>query len=121
MTTACPGVIVTTANIHDSKAAYRLIGSIGDRHPYINTLKTDNGYRGKLIEVAKQAMAIDMQCVKSNFGTSEFIPLEGRRVVGRTIAWLDRFRRLCRNCEQLLTTATAMAKLAFMMILPKHI
>ncbi len=57
-----------------SKAAYRLIGGIGARHPYINTIKADNGYRGKLIEVAKQAMAIDMRCVKSNFGTWEFIP-----------------------------------------------
>ncbi len=103
------------------KGIKRHIGSIGARHPYIETIKADNGYRGKLIEVAKQAMAIDMQCVKSNFGTSEFIPLKGRRVVERTIAWLDRFSRLCRNCEQLLTTATAMAKLAFMMILPKHI
>ncbi len=65
------GVVVTTANIRDSKAAYRLIGSIGARHPYIKTIKAENGYRGKLIEVAKQAMAIDMRCVKSNFGTSK--------------------------------------------------
>ncbi len=64
---------------------------------------------------------IDLQCVKSNYGTSEFIPLEGRWVVDRTIAWLYRFRRLSRGYEQLLTTATAMTKMAFMMMLLKHI
>ncbi len=98
-----------------------MIGVLAGPHPYIKTIKADNGYRGGLIEVAKTALSIDLQCVKSNYGTSEFIPLEGRWVVERTIAWLDRFRRLCRNYEQLLTTATAMAKMAFMMILLKHI
>ncbi len=98
-----------------------MIGVLAGPHPYIKTIKADNGYRGGLIEVAKTALSIDLQCVKSNYGTSEFIPLEGRWVVERTIAWLDRFRRLCRGYEQLLHTATAMAKMAFMMILLKHI
>ncbi len=30
-----------------------------------------------------------VDCVKSNFGTSEFIPLEGRWVVERTFSWLS--------------------------------
>ncbi len=115
------GVVVTTANVHDSKAAYPLIGGIAARYPSIKTIKACNGYRGGLIEVAKTTLSIDLQCVKSNYGTSEFIPLEGRWVVERTIAWLDRFRRQCRGYEQSLTTATAMTKMAFMMILLKHI
>ncbi len=80
------GVVVTTANVHDSKAAFPLIGSLCVHHPYIKTIKADNGYRGKIVEDAKHALAIDMQCVKSNFGSSEFIPLEERWVVERTIA-----------------------------------
>ncbi len=115
------GVVVTRANIHDSKEAYPLIGVLCAQHPYVKTIKVDYGYRGGLIEVAKTALSIDLQCVKSNYGTSEFIPLEGRWVVERTIAWLDRFSRLCRGYEQLLHTATAMAKMAFLMILLKHV
>lgn len=115
------GVTVTTANVHDSKGAYPLIAQLSAQFESVRIIKADNGYRGNLTEVAKSVFSIDMQCVKSNYGTSGFIPLEGRWVVERTIAWLDNFRRLCRNYEQLLTTATSMVKMAFMMILLKHI
>ncbi len=47
------GVVVTTANIYDSKAAYPLISGLCAQHPYIKTIKADNGYRGRLTEVAK--------------------------------------------------------------------
>lgn len=114
-------VTVTPANVHDSKGAYPLIAQLSAKYKSISTIKADNGYKGRLTEVAKSLLSINMQCVKSNYGTSEFIPLEGRWVVERTIAWLDNFRRLCRNYEQLLTTATSMVKMAYLMILLKHL
>ena len=114
-------VAITTANVHDSKGAYPLIADLSAQYESIGIIKADNGYKGKLIESIKDVFSIEMQCVKSNYGTSEFIPLEGRWVVERTIAWLDNFRRLCRNYEQLLSTATYMVKMAFLMILIKHI
>ncbi len=86
----------------------------------IYVLKSGSQWR-KLTEIVKEILSVDMQCVKSNYGTSEFIPLEGRLVVERTISWLDYFRRLCRNYEQLLSTATSMVRMAFLMILIKHI
>ncbi len=82
------GVVITTANVHDSKAAFPLIGGLCDHYPSIKTINADNGYRGSLTEITKTVLSIDLQCVKSNFGTSEFIPLEGRWVVERTIAGL---------------------------------
>ena len=66
-------------------------------------------------------LSIEVQCVKSKFGTSEFIPIQGRRVVERTIYWLDNFRRLARNYEQFLQNAQIMAEFACMMLLLKHI
>ena len=92
-----------------------------DGNKRVKGIKADNGYRGKLTETIKEVLSIDMHCVKSNYGTTEFIPLESRWVVERTIAWLDNFRRLCRNYEQLLSTAASMVKMAFLMILIKHI
>ena len=114
-------VAVTTANGHDSKGAYLLIANLSAQYRYIKSMKADNGYKGKLTEIAKEILSIEMQCVKSNYGTSEFIPLEGRWVVERTISWLDNFRRLCRNYEQLLSTAASMVRMAFLMILIEHI
>ncbi len=73
------GEVVTTANVHDSKAAYPLIGGLCAQHPHIKTIKADNGYRSRLTEVAQTTLSVDLQCVNSNFGTSEFIPSEGRR------------------------------------------
>ncbi|MCM1504413.1 MAG: transposase [Muribaculum sp.] len=101
-------VAITTANVHDSKAAYPLIADLSAQYESLEIIKADNGYKGKLTETIKEVLSIDVQCIKSNYGTSEFIPLEGRWVVERTIAWLDNFRRLCRNYEQLLSSATSM-------------
>ena len=98
-----------------------LIANLSAQYRYIKSIKADNGYKGKLTEIAKEILSIEMQRVKSNYGTSEFIPLEGRLVVERTISWLDNFRRLCRNYEQLLSTAASMVRMAFLMILIKHI
>ncbi|MCM1471893.1 MAG: IS5 family transposase [Bacteroides sp.] len=114
-------VTVTEANVHDSKAAYSLLEKTCDNFPTVVSVKADNGYRGKLAEAMKRAMNVEVRCIKSNYGISEFVPLEGRWVVERTISWLDNFRRLARNYEQYLHTATAMTKLAFMVILLKDI
>ncbi len=96
---------VTPANVHDSRAAYPLSARVAANHPSVKSAKADNGYRGNIVHTVKDLFGIDMQCVKSNFGTSEFIPLEGRWVVERTIAWFENFRRLCRNYERTCFTA----------------
>lgn len=114
-------VAVTAANVHDSKGACPLVVSLMADLPTITELKADHGYRGKLVDAVKTAYDIELKCVKSNHGTSDFIPIEGRWVVERTIAWLDRFRRLARNYERFLHTAAAMTRLAFLSLLLKHV
>ena len=48
------------------------------------------------------------ECVKSNFGTPDFIPIQGRWVVERTISWMENYRRLTRNYERLLKVTQQM-------------
>ncbi len=55
-----------------------LIANLSAQYKSIKTIKADNCYKGKLTEIVKEILSVDMQCVKSNYGTSEFIPLEGR-------------------------------------------
>ena len=57
---------------------------------------------------SQKGIEVSKECVKSNSGTSEFRPLEGRWVVERTFSWLDNYRRLCRNYERYLTIAKTM-------------
>ncbi|MGM9847701.1 MAG: IS5 family transposase [Muribaculaceae bacterium] len=114
-------IIITRANIHDSKVSAALISKTKINYPKIAIVKADNGYKSNINSLIKDLLSIDIQCVKSNFGTSEFIPIQGRWVVERTISWLDNFRRLARNYEQFLHTAQIMAEFACMMLLLKHI
>lgn len=111
----------TRANVHDSKGAIGLIIETMCNHNQIKLLKADNGYKGTLVKLLKDTFSIDLNCVKSNFGTSEFRPLEGRWVVERTFSWLESFRRLNRNYEQFLHTAKGMAIVACAMFMLRFV
>lgn len=113
-------VVATTANVHDSKGAWPVIGQTVASHPSVITVKADCGYAGTAKLAVKNINGLKISCVKSNFGTTDFVPLEGRWVVERTIAWLDNYRRLARNYERLLATARHMAILGCFAIMLKH-
>ncbi len=85
-------------------------------YPTISLIKADNGYPG--VDSTTDGMVVE--CVESNFGTSDFIPLSGRQVVERTNAWLDNFSRLCRNYERYPATARTMAYLASILFMLRY-
>ena len=108
---------VTTANVHDSKGVDILLSDMQIYYPSVSLVKADQGYRG----IDSSLDGIVVECVKSNFGSRDFIPLSGRWVVERTNAWLENFRRLCRNYERYLTTAGAMTYLASILFMLRYI
>lgn len=112
-----PAVVTTTGNIHDSKAAHPLICKTSIACKSIRLIKADMGYSGALSRLLPVTLGISLQCIKSNFGTSDFKPIDGRWVVERTFSWLTSFRRLCRNYEQHLHTARSMAEAACAMFM----
>ena len=63
-------IIITKANIHDSKVSAALISKSKINHPNISIIKADNGYKSELNKLINSLLSIDVQCVKSNFGTS---------------------------------------------------
>lgn len=99
--------VVTAANVHDSKGAIPLIARLLDGFNDIVRIKADLGY-APLRSTIRDIDGIVLECVKSNFGTTEFIPIQGRWVVERTISWMDSYRRLTRNYERLLSVAEHM-------------
>lgn len=78
------------------------------RYSGILLFKADQGCRGCIQSAVSMAPEAELQCVKSNFGTSDFIPLEGRWVVERTFSWMEKYRMLTRNYGRYLKTAEAM-------------
>lgn len=105
----------TPANIHDSKSAYALLALLVATFPWIRRIYADRGYRGKFIEEAKHDFNIDVEITHSNY-SGKFVPAKKRWVVERTFAWLDNFRRLCRNYEETTASANEMLMIAAVVI-----
>ena len=114
-------LVTSRANVHDSKGAIGLVIDIVCKYTSIKLLKADNGYRGSLVKNLKDGLMVELECVKSNFGTSEFKPIDGRWVVERTFSWLESFRRLTRNYEQFPHTAEGVAMAACAMFMLRFV
>lgn len=105
----------TPANTHDSKSAYALVAMLVVAFPWIRRIYADRGYRGNFIEAAKHDFGIDVEITHSNY-SGQFVPAKKRWVVERTFAWLDNFRRLCRNYEETTDSANEMLMVAAVVI-----
>lgn len=110
-------ILVTTANVSDAKRVYPVVFKAMELLPSIRLFKADKGYRGAMEHALPQVSKASLQCVKSNFGNSEFIPMEGRWVVERTFSWLGGTRRTKFNNEQYLLTAQQMITAACVMFM----
>ena len=71
--------------------------------PFLKTLFADSGYQGpKFAEGAcKGSTTLDIEIVKRSDQISGFVVLPKRWIVERTIAWLNRCRRLAKDRENL--------------------
>lgn len=105
-------VMVTIANIHDSKAAYLLMRVLKELCSSVKVILADGGYRGELIENIKNTFGYMIQVVISAYKEQGFRPIQKRWIVERTFSWLDNNRRLCRNYELTFDSAEEMVKIA---------
>ena len=77
----------------------------------------DGGYSGdKFADSIKSIHGATVEVVKRN-ELHYFKVLPMRRVVERTFDWLEKNRRLWKNCERLLHTSLEMTALAFFALL----
>ena len=83
--------------------------------PWIRRIYVDRGYRGNFIEKSKHDFGIDIEITHSNY-SGKFVPAKKRWVVERTFAWLENYRRLCRNYEETTESANEMLMVAVVVI-----
>ena len=114
-------IVISRANIYNSKGAIGLAIDTACKCPTVRLLKTDNANRGPLVKNLKEGLSVELECMKSNFGTPEFKPISGRWVVERSFPWLESFRRLNRNYEQFLHTAKGIAMAARAMFMSRFV
>ena len=82
----------------------------------------DGGYTGVAFaeEVGKILPGVEVEVVKRN-ELHTFRGLPKRWVVERSFAWLEKCRRLWKNCERLLNNSLQMVNMAFLSLLIKRL
>ena len=111
---------VTTADVTDRDGAIAALSLSKSTLTRIKKLLVDGGYTGEAFaEAVKKAVKAVVEVVKRN-ELRKFVVLPQRWVVERSFSWLEKYRRLWKNCEQKLTTSLQMMVFAFVAILLKR-
>ncbi|MCX4597445.1 IS5 family transposase [Streptomyces sp. NBC_01549] len=94
-------VTVTTADVHDSKAAPALLETFMDQPGRLLKLVwVDSAYQGPALAKAFACHGVRVEVVRRSDGRRGFVVLARRWVVERTLSWLSRSRRLNRDHER---------------------
>ena len=90
------------------------MASVFGLHPFLLKLYADGGYQGPQFQSGlKRAMRqVEVEIVKRSDVAKGFTVLPKRWIVERTIAWLNRCRRLAKDWECLNQKALAFLRLA---------
>jgi transposase len=107
-------VIVHPADIQDRDGGILVMATLFGMFPFLKTLFADSGYQGPKFAkaLAKVLPHLDVEIVKRSDQVSGFVVLPKRWIVERTIAWLNRCRRLAKDWECLNRKALAFLRLA---------
>lgn len=111
---------VTTANVTDRNGALEMFMAQKEQLSDIKNVLGDGGYSGKNFSTAtEEILGCSVETVKRN-ELHKFVVLPKRWVVERTFAWLEKCRRLWKNCERKLHTSHQMVVLALTNLMIKR-
>jgi putative transposase len=106
-------VVVTAADVGDRDGARLLSGHLRGRFPRLVQLWADRGYSGP--ELAAYLWQIGhwlLEVVRRPPGQQGFVVIPKRWIVERTFGWLNRYRRLSKDYEELPETSEVMILIA---------
>ena len=113
---------VTTAEVTDRKGALHGLERCKSSLKQVNSLLCDSGYVGAPFAEGVRALLgehVTVQIAKrSELHTFKVMPK--RWIVERSFAWLEKNRRLWKNCERKLNTSLQFIHLAFLALLLKR-
>lgn len=106
--------LVTPANVQDRDGGALLFAALGDRFPLLSKLFADQAYQGPQFAQALATVRpqLQLEIVTRRDQTKGFVVLPKRWLVERTLAWLNRCRRLAKDFENRLRYALAFVHLA---------
>jgi len=106
--------VVHRADIQDRDGGILVLETLFGMFPFLRKLFADSGYQGLKFQkaLAKILPQLETEIVKRSDRAKGFEVLPRRWVVERTLAWLNRCRRLAKDWENLSRNALAFLKLA---------
>ena len=112
-------VAVTTAEVTDRKGALQALQRCQLSLTRVQSLLTDAGYVGEpfakgVCKILGEHVTVQI-AKRSELHTFKVMPK--RWVVERSFAWLEKNRRLWKNCERLINTSLQFVHLAFLALL----
>jgi transposase len=115
--------IVHAADIQDRDGGAMVMATLFGLYPFLLKLYADGGYQGPVFQSAmKSIMAqVDVEIVKRSDQAKGFVLLPKRWVVERTLAWLNRCRRLAKDWECLNRKARAFLLLASIRLMVRRV
>jgi len=112
-------VTVTTADVTDRNGAILLFSRDSYNLFAVKAALFDGGYTGEPFEQGVKNLLgehVEVQIAKRN-ELHKFSVIPKRWIVERSFAWLEKFRRLWKNCERKLNTSLQFVNLAFITLL----
>lgn len=114
--------IVHAADIQDRDGAPALLASVRTLFPWLRHVFADGGYAGPKLETALARIGTwTLEIVKRSDAAKGFELLPRRWVVERTIAWLNRNRRLAKDFEATVESAVAWIFVASVKLLSRRV
>ena len=115
--------IVHAADIQDRDGGAMVLATLFGLFPFLLKLYADGGYQGPEFQsAAKRALSkLEVEIVKRSDRAKGFVVLPKRWVVERTLAWLNRCRRLAKDWENLNVKARAFLLLASIRLMVRRL
>jgi len=111
---------ITTANIGDREGAEMMIRNEKENLSEVKKFLVDGGYAGKFFaEKIKNSFNATVEVAKRS-ELHKFVVMPKRWVVERSFGWLEKYRRLWKNCERKINTSLQMVVLGFLGLLLKR-
>ena len=112
---------VTTADVTDRAGALAMFEQSRADLSRVQNVMVDGGYTGKPFAATVQnLLGASVEVVKRN-ELHTFVVLPKRWVVERSFTWLEKCRRLWKNCEGKLNTSLQMVVLSFAVLILKRL
>jgi transposase len=115
--------VVHPADIQDRDGGLLVLASLFGMFPFLLKVFADGGYQGPRFRTgaAKALPHAKIEIVKRSDKAKGFEVLPKRWVVERTLAWLNRCRRLSKDFENLNETALAFIRLASIRLMVRRL